>query len=69
MPAEDKTTINERRRYLMRVRLRCVQASRNERSRLLNEMEKVTELHSKSLVRLMNAELVHNSRQRQRGRR
>jgi hypothetical protein len=68
MPAEPKMTINERRKYLMRMRLRYVQANRTERSRLLDEMEEVTELHRKSLVRLMKGELVRKVRQRQRGR-
>ena len=68
MPAEVKMTINERRKCLMRMRLRYVQANRKERSRLLDEMAQVTELHRKSLVRLMKGELVRKVRQRQRGR-
>ena len=68
MPAEIKMTLNERRKYLMRMRLRYVQANRSERSRLLDEMEQVTELHRKSLIRLMKAEPVRKPRQRQRGR-
>jgi len=68
MPADIRMTINERRKYLMRMRLRYVQANRRERSRLLDEMEEVTELHRKSLVRLMQDELVRKVRQRQRGR-
>ena len=68
MSAEVKMTINERRKYLMRMRLRYVQANRKGRSRLLDEMEEVTELHRKSLVRLMQDELVRKVRQRQRGR-
>jgi hypothetical protein len=68
MPDEIKMTINERRKYLLRMRLRYVQANRTGRSRLLDEMEEVTELHRKSLVRLMKAEPVRKLRQRQRGR-
>jgi hypothetical protein len=68
MPAEVKMTLNERRKYLLRMRLRYVQASRGERSRLLDEMVQVTELHRKSLIRLMQAEPVRTPRQRQRGR-
>jgi hypothetical protein len=68
MPAEVKMTINERRKYLLRMRLRYVRASRGERSRLLDEMAHVTELHRKSLIRLMKAEPVRSPRQRQRGR-
>lgn len=68
MPAEVKMTIDERRKYLLRMRLRYVQAGRAERSRLLDEMEQVTELHRKSLVRLMKDEPVRKARERQRGR-
>jgi hypothetical protein len=68
MPAEIKMTINERRKYLMRMRLRYVQANRAGRGRLLDEMAQVTELHRKSLVRLMKADPVRKPRQRQRGR-
>lgn len=68
MPADIQMTLNERRKYLMRMRLRYVQANRAERSRLLNEMEQMTELHRKSLIRLMKDEPVRKARQRQRGR-
>jgi len=68
MSADDKMTLNERRKYLLRMRLRYVQADRGERSRLLDEMVQVTELHRKSLIRLMQAELVRTPRHRQRGR-
>jgi len=68
MPADAKMTIDERRKYLLVMRLRYVQANRAERSRLLNEMEQVTELHRKSLLRLMKEVPVRKPRQRQRGR-
>lgn len=68
MPADVKMTLAERRKYLLRMRLRYVQANRPERSQLLDEMEQVTELHRKSLLRLMKTEPVRQPRQRQRGR-
>lgn len=68
MPAEDKMNIDERRKYLLRMRLRYVQAGRSERSRLLDEMVQVTELRRKSLVRLMKVTPERKPRQRQRGR-
>jgi hypothetical protein len=68
MSAEVKMTIDERRKYLLRMRLRYVQAGRAERSRLLDEMAHVTELHRKSLIRLMTGEPVRQARKRQRGR-
>ena len=48
-------TITERRTYLARVYPRYLQADRLERGRLLDEMELVTGLHRKSLLRLLNA--------------
>ena len=68
MPAGITMTLDERRKYLLRMRLRYVQANRTERNRLLDEMEQVTELHRKSLLRLMKAEPVRKLRQQQRGR-
>jgi hypothetical protein len=68
MPADIRMTLDERRKYLLRMRLRYVQANRTERSQLLEEMEQVTELHRKSLVRLMKDAPVRKPRQRQRGR-
>lgn len=68
MSADDQMNINERHKYLLRMRLRYVQAGRNERSRLLDEMEHVTELHRKSLLRLMRCGPERKPRQRERGR-
>ena len=68
MSTEDKMTIDERRKYLRRVKKRYVQADREEQGRLLDEMEAVTELHRKSLIRLMNGSLERKGRRRQRGR-
>jgi len=68
MSNEEKMTIDERRKYLRKMKKRYVQADRRERGRLLDEMEAVTELHRKSLIRLMNGSLGRQPRQRQRGR-
>jgi hypothetical protein len=65
MSPEDKMNIDERRKYLRRMKKRYVQAGRKEQGRLLDEMEAVTELHRKSLVRLMNGSLERKPRQRQ----
>lgn len=54
MPDSEKMSINERRRYLKLVRHRYTGAKRGERSTLLTEMRKVSGLHRKSLIRLMN---------------
>lgn len=53
MPTEDEMSVNERRKYLTRMHVRYVAASRKERSQLLTEMQQVTGLHRKSLTRLM----------------
>ena len=68
MSNEDKMNIDERRKYLRRMKKRYVQAGRKEQGRLLDEMEAVTELHRKSLIRLINGGLERQPRQRQRGR-
>jgi len=68
MSTEDKMTIDERWKYLRRMKKRYAHASRKEQSRLLDEMEAVTELHRKSLIRLMNGNLERKPRRKQRGR-
>ena len=44
MSTDDKMTIDERRKYLRRMKKRYVEADRAERSKLLDEMEQMTEL-------------------------
>ena len=68
MSTEDEMTIDERRKYLGRMKKPYSQGSRNERGHLLDEMEAVTELHRKSLIRLMNGGLKRTPRRQQRGR-
>ena len=53
MLAEDEMTINERRKYLRRMRERYWAAHRMGQGKVLTEMETVTGLHRKSLVRLV----------------
>jgi hypothetical protein len=55
MAVEDAMTINERRTYLKRMLPRYRAANRAERGRLLTEMEAMTGLHRKSLIRLLAA--------------
>jgi hypothetical protein len=54
-PTEEAMTVNERRKYLQKRKQTYQQATRAERSRLLTEMEQVTGLHRKSLLRLLHA--------------
>ena len=68
MPNEEKMTLSERRKYLRLIRKRYLKTSKLERGRLLDEMEAVTRLHRKSLIRLMSGSLERRPRHRQRGR-
>lgn len=53
MPNEDEMSIDERRKYLKRMKVRYEKGNRKQRSALLSEMEQVTGLHRKSLTRLL----------------
>ncbi len=68
MLIEDKMTVDERRKYLMRMKRRYDAADRIERGFLLREMEQVTDMHCKSLIRLLSADdLSRKPRSKQRG--
>jgi len=66
MTTEEEMTINERRKYLRKMKSRYIKAKRQGRSELLDEMEAITGLHRKSLVRLMHSSLERKSRNQQR---
>ena len=68
MSTEDEMTIDERRKYLRRMKKRYRRANREKRGYLLDEMEAMTELHRKSLIRLMNGSLERTPRRTQRSR-
>ena len=67
MTTEEEMTIDERRKYLRKMKSRYSKATRQERSQLLGEMEAVTGLHRKSLVRLMRGSLQRKPRRTERG--
>jgi len=68
MAETDPMTVDERRKYLHKVRIRYWAAqTKKERSRLLDEAQAVTDLHRKSLIRLLKGELARKRRTRQRG--
>jgi hypothetical protein len=68
MAYEERMTIDERRKYLHKMRFRYWQAhSRKEQGQLLDEMEAVTDLHRKTIIHLINGELARKPRQKQRG--
>ena len=68
MPANERMTIDERFRYLRIMRERYLGAKRKERGRLLDEMEEVTGLNRKTLIRRMRTDGQRRARCRQRGR-
>jgi transposase InsO family protein len=69
MAIDDKMTIDERRKYLHTMKKRYEHASQAARGLLLNEMEAITGLHRKSLLRLLHQpSLARQARCRQRGR-
>jgi hypothetical protein len=68
MPNEKKRTVDERRKYLRLIRKRYLRASKHEHGGLLDQMEAVTRLHRKSLIRLMGGSLERKPRRRQRRR-
>ncbi len=68
MSTEDKMSIDERRKYLRQMKKRYKKAGRKEKGRLLGEMEAVTEMDRKTLIRLMNGGLARKPRRKQRGR-
>jgi hypothetical protein len=65
MPAEDQMTVSERRKYLKRMKSLYDKANRAEQSRLLDEMEQVTSLHRKSLLRLLHAQTLDRKKRSQ----
>ena len=69
MITEERMNIDERYKYLRKMRKRYDSASRKERSQLLCEMEIMTNLHRKSLIRLLHQPgPVRKQRRKQRGR-
>ena len=67
MSAEEKMTVDERRKYLFTMRKRYVTCDKEERGRLLDEMEAVTGMHRKALIRLLAGPLARKGRVTQRG--
>lgn len=69
MPIDDRMTVNERRKYLKLMAPRYARARRGQRSGLLTEMQAVTGLHRKSLLRLLHAPSLERAPRRPRLRR
>jgi hypothetical protein len=67
MPPDKIMSINERRTYLGIMALRYAHADKGEQTQLLDEMERVTRMHRKSIIRLLRGDLLRHPRQKQRG--
>ena len=68
MVARKEMSIGERRKYLSRMVERYRRASRTEKTELLDQMEYVTQMHRKSIIRLLRPGALHRKkRRRQRG--
>ena len=68
MSETEQMSVDERRKYLHKMRIRYWQTqSKKERKILLDEMQAVTGMHRKSLIRLIKGELARKPRRRQRG--
>lgn len=63
----EKMTINERRKYLYKMWERYRKSSRKEKGYLLDEMEVVTGMHRKALIRILTGRLSRKKRSRERG--
>jgi len=68
MPTSDEMNINERYKYLRLMKKRYLPANRAEQHMLLTEMEHVTGLHRKSLIRLLHSDLERHPYHQPRGR-
>jgi len=68
MSETDPMNINERRKYLHKMWGRYRKVNKQEKGRLLDEMEAVTGLHRKTLIRTLNGQLSRKKRSRERGR-
>jgi len=68
MADDEKMSVDERRKVLKNVRDRYLQADKEEKGRILTELEGILGLHRKSLSRLLLGDLERKPRARQRGR-
>ena len=68
MSETEPMSIDERRKYMHKIRGRYRKRSKKEKGRLLDEIEAITGMHRKSVTRLMNGPLSRKKRRRERGR-
>lgn len=67
MSEQDPMTVDERRKYIHKMWGRYREANRTEKGKLLDEIEQVTGMHRKAIIRLLNGRLSRKKRYRQRG--
>jgi len=67
MSEQDEMTIDERRKYLHKMWGRYREASKQEKSQMLDDMEHVTGMNRKSIIRILNGRLSRKKRTKDRG--
>ena len=68
MTTDDKMTIDEVYKYLRKMRPQYGNSNQTEKGRMLDDMERVTGRHRRSLIRLLSGSLERHPRPKQRGR-
>jgi IS30 family transposase len=67
MTETDEMNIDERRKYIHKMWGRYRQGKKGAKGKLLDEMEAVTGMHRKAIIRLLNGQLSRKKRRRERG--
>ena len=67
MSEKDAMTVDERRKYLHKMWGRYRDATKQGKSKMLDDMEHVTGMHRKSIIRILNGRLSRKKRARERG--
>jgi len=67
MAETDAMTIDERRKYLHKIWGRYRDSDKKGKSQLLDEVEKITGQHRKSILRILNGRLSRKKRKTERG--
>jgi len=67
MSEQDNMTIDERRKYLHKMWGRYQGSTKEEKRHMLDDMEHVTGMHRKSIIRILNGRLSRKKRARERG--
>jgi hypothetical protein len=68
MSETEAMNIDERRKYIHKMWGRYRTSNKREKSELLDEIEAVTGMHRKAIIRLLNGRLSRKKRSRERGR-